>query len=415
MTLPKPTEKQAKILWTSLTALAIGVLISLFIIAIIGAGLVINKLTSVLLPLAIAGIIAYLLDPVIDFLERRRIPRERAILLVFAIGAALFLMFLSIIVPRLIVQTGDLINRLPDYSQKLQKRILQWSENPPFGVTLPIDFGETSRQNNIQNDNTNGIAVTNTEPTNTPPVTTAASDTPETEQVSPWQIRIGETALSWLGNVLPRIGNWFVSQLSMIASWLGLLVGLALVPIYAFYFLLEKRGIVKHWTQYLPVRESSFKEEIVFILTAVNNYLILFFRGQVLVAICDGILLTIGFMIIGLKYSLLLGVVAGFLSIVPYLGVMLSIIPTTALAAAQFGDWVHPVLVLVVFAVVQTLEGLVISPKIMGDRVGLHPMTIIVAVMVGTTLLGGVLGGVLAIPLTAALRVIMFRYVWKKD
>jgi predicted PurR-regulated permease PerM len=84
------------------------------------------------------------------------------------------------------------------------------------------------------------------------------------------------------------------------------------------------------------------------------------------------------------------------------------------IAFVQFGDWLHPLLVLAVFAVVQTLEGLVISPKIMGDRVGLHPLTIIIAVMVGTTLLGGLLGGILAIPLTAALRVVMFRYVWKK-
>jgi predicted PurR-regulated permease PerM len=82
-------------------------------------------------------------------------------------------------------------------------------------------------------------------------------------------------------------------------------------------------------------------------------------------------------------------------------------------ALVQFGDWLHPLLVVAVFAVVQTLESLVVSPKIMGDRVGLHPLTIIIAVMVGTTLLGGLLGGILAIPLTAALRVIMFRYVWK--
>jgi predicted PurR-regulated permease PerM len=75
----------------------------------------------------------------------------------------------------------------------------------------------------------------------------------------------------------------------------------------------------------------------------------------------------------------------------------------------------HPVLVLAVFALVQLIEGLVISPKIMGDRVGLHPLTIIIAVMVGTTLMGGIIGGILAIPLTAALRVLMFRYVWKRS
>jgi predicted PurR-regulated permease PerM len=84
------------------------------------------------------------------------------------------------------------------------------------------------------------------------------------------------------------------------------------------------------------------------------------------------------------------------------------------LSFVQYGDWQHPALVLAVFGVVQSLEGLFISPKIMGDRVGLHPLAIIIAVMAGTTLLGGLLGGVLAIPLAAALRVIMFRYIWKK-
>ena len=102
------------------------------------------------------------------------------------------------------------------------------------------------------------------------------------------------------------------------------------------------------------------------------------------------------------------------LSVIPYLGAILTLVPALVLAAVQFHDWLHPLLVLAVFGAVQLLEGLVISPKIIGDRVGLHPLTIIIAVMIGTTLLGGVLGGILAIPLTAALRVLMFRYVWKQ-
>jgi predicted PurR-regulated permease PerM len=126
------------------------------------------------------------------------------------------------------------------------------------------------------------------------------------------------------------------------------------------------------------------------------------------------VLLTIGFLAMGLNYAVLLGVVAGALSIIPYLGVMLSIIPAVGLAAIQFGDWFHPLLVLGIFIAVQTLESLFISPKIIGDRVGLHPLTIIVAVIVGTTLMGGILGGLLAIPLTATLRTLMFRYVWRK-
>jgi predicted PurR-regulated permease PerM len=126
------------------------------------------------------------------------------------------------------------------------------------------------------------------------------------------------------------------------------------------------------------------------------------------------LLYTIGYFAIGLNYALLIGMMAGVLSIIPYLGAIVTFVIALALAAVQFHDWLHPLLVLAVFGTVQALEGLVISPKIIGDRVGLHPLTIIIAVMVGTTLLGGVLGGMLAIPLTAALRVLMFRYVWKK-
>jgi predicted PurR-regulated permease PerM len=200
---------------------------------------------------------------------------------------------------------------------------------------------------------------------------------------------------------------------SFIGSWFGVIAGLALVPIYAFYFLLEKQGIESKWTNYLPVRESKLKKEMVFVLNSINDYLISFFRGQVLVAVSDGILYTIGFIIIGLPYAVLIGVMATFLTIIPFLGAITTAI-TALLIALVSGSWQQPVGVLVVVAVVQALEGLVIQPKIMGDRVGLHPVTIIIALMVGTTLLGGILGGILAIPLTAALRVIMFRYVWKK-
>jgi predicted PurR-regulated permease PerM len=109
-----------------------------------------------------------------------------------------------------------------------------------------------------------------------------------------------------------------------------------------------------------------------------------------------------------------LGAAAVFLTIIPYIGAFVICSAALIIALVQFGDWLHPLLVLVVFAVVQALEGTVIAPKIMGDRVGLHPVTIIIAVVVGTSLLGGLLGGILAIPLTAALRVLMFRYVWRR-
>jgi predicted PurR-regulated permease PerM len=192
------------------------------------------------------------------------------------------------------------------------------------------------------------------------------------------------------------------------------LAGLALIPVYAFYFLLEKSGIESKWTDYLPVANSRFKDELVFVLRSINDYLIVFFRGQVLVAMCDGVLYAIGFSLIGIPYAILLGAAAIFLTIIPFLGAIVTCATALVLAFAQYGDWKHPLLVLLVFGIVQTIEGYVIQPKIIGDRVGLHPVTLIIALMVGTTLMGGILGGLLAIPLTAALRVVMFRYVWRK-
>src|SRR5207244_10663678 len=160
----------------------------------------------------------------------------------------------------------------------------------------------------------------------------------------------------------PKIGSWLFGQIGRVASWFGVLAGLALIPVYTFYFLLEKRGISSRWTDYLPVSDSVFKTELVFILNSINNYLIAFFRGQVLVAICDGILYAIGFLIIGLPYAVLMGVAAIFLTIIPFLGAIIIFLTALLISFAQTGSWRQPLGVLAVFAVVQTLEGLVISP-----------------------------------------------------
>jgi predicted PurR-regulated permease PerM len=221
------------------------------------------------------------------------------------------------------------------------------------------------------------------------------------------------SATDWLTKALPILGKRLSQVVSYVGSWFGVIAGLALIPIYAFYFLVEKSGIASKWTDYLPVHDSRFKDELVFILNSINEYLIAFFRGQVLVAISDGVLYTTGFLIIGLPYAVLIGVMATFLTIIPFLGAITTCVVSLVIALVA-GGWKLALLVLVVVGVVQALESTVIQPKIMGDRVGLHPVSIIVALMVGTTLLGGILGGILAIPLTAALRVIMFRYVWKR-
>ncbi len=412
MSFPSPTPKQARILWASLTALAIGVLAALAVGFIWVLGLVLQQLSSVLLPLGIAGIIAYLLDPVVDALEKRGLPRARAIICVFALAFVTVAALIGSVVPQIVDETRQLTERIPAYANRVQNRIRNWIDNPPARLRRWLSLAPAPKITNTEPaiEFSTDLAVTNELPASTTDSNSPGGRALLRKAFDPGAI---QSATTWLASNLPKLGSWAFGQVTRVASWFGVLAGLALIPVYAFYLLLEKRGIEKNWSEYVPLANSGLKDEIVFVLGSMNDCLISFFRGQVLVAICDGILYTIGFFSIGLPYAFLLGALGTVLTMIPFLGAIITSITALIIAFAQFGDWLHPALVLVVFGVVQLLEGLVISPKIMGDRVGLHPLTIIVAVMVGTTLMGGILGGILAIPLTAALRALMFRYVWK--
>lgn len=397
-----PSERQSKILWSSVTSLAVGILIVLVGLLVWSLGWIVNRLASVLIPLAIAGVLAYILDPVVDFLDRKIKSRTQSIFLVFALAVFLVLGLAATVLPRLATEVQSFTAQVPAYVSKLRERVDQFVAHPP--TWFPHRFISAPPP---------PLPLTSQESTN---VVNAPALPAESQDQSglKLQSQLSDSLVGWTGKFLPKLGSWVMDQLSFAASLAGLLAGLALVPVYLFYFLLEKNGIQQRWHEFLPIRESHVKNEVIFVLNSINDCLIVFFRGQVLVAMCVGTILAVGFSLVGLNYALLLGVMAGCLGVVPYLGVALSLIPAVTIAVAQFGDLWHPLGVLGVFAVAQMLEGLVISPKIIGDRVGLHPLTIIIAVMVGTTLLGGILGGVLAIPLTAAFRTLMFRYVWRQ-
>lgn len=408
MNLPPPNPTQARIIWWALTSLAVAALVAVGVGLLWGVGQVFALLAPVLWPLAVAGVLAYLLDPLVDSLERRGLARPKAIVVVFALAILVMLGLAASVLPQLYKETKQLAERIPAYAQATQQRLDDWMANPPAVVQKFLELrSPASSPTNVTHTVPGTNAVVAPGDTNAPPAVVEFVNRAIDRATL-------KSATNWLGGTLPKIGRWMLGKVSQVASWFGILAGIALVPVYAFYFLIEKSGIESQWTDYLPLRNSKLKDEIVFVLRSINNYLIVFFRSQLLVALCDGALYTVGFLVIGLPYSLLLGVMATFLTMIPFLGAITTCAAALVIALVQYGDWLHPALVLAVFGVVQALEGLVISPKIMGDRVGLHPLTIIVSVMVGTTLLGGILGGVLAIPLTAALRVLMFRYVWKK-
>ena len=430
MAFPPPTERQARLIWSALSGLAVATLAALVAGLVWALGRVLDVLAPVLWPLALAGVIAYLLDPVVDFLERRRVPRGRAILCVFALALVLVAGVVGSVLPRIITETRELVQRVPVYAARVEQTLDRWIREPPALLQRLLRL-VPSRPAAPPTGATNAPAATPGGQTNPPP---AGPETPAAELPSPPEAAPGDTrahlaawarewsrtvdpawlhsATGWITTAAQKLGAWLFGQMGRMASWVGLLLGLFLIPIYAFYFLLEKRGIESKWTDYLPLADSRLKDELAFVLRSINDYLIAFFRGQVLVAICDGVLYAVGFSLIGLPYAVLLGAVATVLTLIPFVGAALTCAAALILAVVTYGDWLHPLLALGVYGLVQFLEGFVIQPKIMGDRVGLHPLTIIIALMVGTTLLGGILGAILAIPLTAALRVVMFRYVW---
>ena len=203
-----------------------------------------------------------------------------------------------------------------------------------------------------------------------------------------------QQSLQYLKDQLPSLvqRSWAFIQTSLTGVFgvFGLLFGLLIVPIYLFFFLKESPRIAESWSNYLPLRRSEFKDEVVSVLTEINGYLINFFRGQLVVALINGVLLAIGLSILGLQFGFLIGLGFAFFGIMPYVGYIICYIPAVLIAFAQFNDWVHPLWVTIIFFfIVAQIDGFVTTPRIVGNSVGLHPMTVIISVFLWTLVLGG--------------------------
>jgi len=429
MNFPPPTAKQARVLWFALTSLAVAIVLVLTGVLLWCLWWVMHRLSSVLVPMAVALILAYILNPVVEFFQSKKIPRFWSVCLVFALGFLIGAAVLGSVLPGLKHECQKLIKELPANVELARVKLGRFLDENPIAHQLPESWQHTLRQlNSGEPPPANGSAgnyqiATNTTPhagdTNSQTTAVLPNDLPLAssgeDSIAALNEPLSNTVMQAFTHTLVVSAKWFATKLSQVTTWAEFLIGFVLVPVYLFYFLLEKEGITRRWPDYLPMKESAVKDETVFVLRSINECMIVFFRGQVLVALCVGVLLAVGYSIMGLNYAVLLGVVAGVLGVVPYLGTIVSLLLALGVAGVQFGDWTHPLCVLGIAAAVKLLEDFVISPKIIGERAGLHPLTIILAVMVGTTLLGGFLGAMLAIPLTAALRTLMFRYIWTRD
>jgi predicted PurR-regulated permease PerM len=203
---------------------------------------------------------------------------------------------------------------------------------------------------------------------------------------------------SLLANLVPGVTAAF----GQVRSAIGFFVGLALVPVYLCFFLVSKFDWSTGLREFLPFLRSGVRDDVVFLVEQFVGIVVAFFRGQLLIGLVMGVLYATGFSIAGLKFGLAIGLAMGLLNVVPYLGTVLGLAVALPLSFLQPGGglWLTGT-VLAVFGGIQLFDAWFLTPRIMGKQTGLHPAAIIVSVMFWGTALNGLLGMVLAIPLSA--------------
>lgn len=319
----------------------------------------IYHLAPILTPFATAALFAYLGDPAADRLEARGFSRTFSVLLVFLAMLLAVTAVLLVLIPMIEAQVSKLIDKLPSYLDTVRFRLLPWL-NQRFGVSTDL----------LDVDKIVGLLRAH------------------------WQSAGGVAT-----TVLATVGK---SGLAL----LGWVVNLTLIPVLLFYFLRDWDGIVTRIRELLPRHLEPAISELA---RQSDEVLGAFLRGQLSVMAALGAIYSTGLMFVGLDLALLIGMGAGLVSFIPYLGGIVGVGGGLLAAYLQFHDWQHPVAVLVVFMIGQGLEGMVLTPWLVGDKIGMHPVAVIFAILAGGQLFG-FLGVLLALP-TAAIVMVLLRYL----
>jgi len=455
----QPSSWQKKAMWAALTALSIAIIFSVTTGFIFLFSKVMSFLQPILVPFAVAGVLAYLLEPGVVKMMKWGTTRERAVWAVFGIASLAFAAILVWIIPSISTQSERLARKVPDIVVQLRVKLtdLTFYVRDKYGLQIvpeellskhrngtkekaATDKPTESPESAVPNDDNPGTSTqsqpaSSLETKNDKEGDAVVVDAITAQPADPTVEAPHETALfndllsgKWVSTTLPTLigGAWkfFGSSLGGFLGIFGFMLSFVIVPLYLYYFLTESHNISTGWSRYLPLRASHFKDEVVETLVEVNGYLIAFFRGQLVVSIINGTATAIGLVFIGLDFGILIGLALCVLGVIPYIGIAICWIPAVVIAMVQGGNswlipadaawWVFPLVTTAVFAVVQQIDGLFITPKIVGERVGLHPVTVIFSVFLWSLLLGGLLGAILAVPLTATVKVLLKRYVWER-
>ena len=304
--------------------------------------------SSIITPIIVAYIFYYMLNPLVNFFSKK-ISRFSASLLAILVGVITVLVVIIGVVPIIVEQTQNLITAMPRYIEIVKGYLEEYSDNAY--VQVVVEYVNTNL--NVS--------------------------------------KISERLIS----IATSVAQGVVSSISSTASVL------VTMPFVLFFLLKDASQFNKFVISLLPKKfEKPVAETIDEIDDKVGSYI----QGQMLVSLCIGVMLFIGYNVIGLHYAFSLATIAAFLSIVPYLGPAIAITPAMLVAAST--SWVMVVKMLVVWGIVQFLEGNIISPNIMGRSMNMHPLTVIFVILIGVNI-SGVVGAILGIPVYSILKVLI--------
>jgi predicted PurR-regulated permease PerM len=332
---------------------------ALILLLVIGG--VIYLLSPVLMPFVVAALFAYLLDPVVDRLEPR-IGRSFAVSLVFLVATILVVAAVLVLVPFIERQIGNFLGQMPRWLDWFQTRATPWLE-ARFGIS---------------------------------------PDILDTQKILETLQAHWKEAGGFAATVVAKVSK---SGMALV----GWILNLVMIPVVGFYLLRDWDVLVARIHALIP---RSIEPVVSRLASESDEVLGAFLRGQLSVMVALGVFYGAGLWLIGINVGPLIGMIAGLISFVPYLGAITGVLMGVVAALVQFQDWLHVGLVLGVFVVGQTLEGYVLVPKLVGDKIGLHPVAVIFAVLAGGELFG-FLGVLLALPVASVVMVVL-RYLYER-
>jgi len=307
------------------------------------------------LPVIIAAVLYYLINPLIDWLEHRwQLNRVLSITLIFIVIVALLAWGVATIIPIIQSQTTSLIKQWPSYWANIQKQTMSWFNDPSF----------KSLQKQLDDINTD-----------------------------------------MLSNVSGKVNKMLTSTVTHIGTAVGvvtnIVIAIVTMPFILFFMLKDGHRLKGYLVKFFPVRIRETTSQV---LEEINGQVSQYIRGQLTVAFWVAVMFTVGYWIVGMKYGLTLGIMAGLLNLIPYLGSFLALVPSVVIAA-----FISPILlikVLLVFAVEQTLEGRVVSPLVLGSKMSMYPVTTII-VLLASGKLFGLVGVIVGIPVYAIIKILV--------